>query len=147
MAGLAHSPLRSNPVAAISGFAIESAQGLAGAQAIADLTGRIWDEDVGVSDYPALARHIQLFPAGHLVAGYGQNPVGSAAGFPAAAVPTFAELNRGVYRLYMPCGPLYYLHLIQGLPEHRGRGLGQRLLERQLDIARAAGCTEVIGEA
>ncbi len=128
-------------------FELQLARGREAARALADMTGAIWNEQIDEEDYARFFENISLFPEGHLLVTCGQKVVATSQGFPMARVPTFHELNQGIYTLFCYRGEYYYLHLIQVLPEYRRQGIGDMLLKAQIDAARRAGCKQIVGIA
>ena len=102
-----------------------------------------------VQQVTACQLHMRSFRDGFLLARCGRKIAGSSEGFPIADMPSVAELDalEDPLDIFVADGLFYYLHVIQVLPGFRGRGIGDRLLERQIATARGRGATAMGGIA
>jgi hypothetical protein len=113
---------------------------------IGDMLSSIWDDSINTSDLDMIFKHIKLFPKGHIIARIGDTNVGSSIAFPINKKPSIEVFNtKNPYDFISIDGKLYYIHVIQVLPEYRNKGIGSKILERQLRVAKEIKCKYAVG--
>ena len=113
---------------------------------IGDMLAKVWNDKMKESDYDFIFQYIKLFPAGHIIARQNNKPVASSIAFPMDRKPSMDEFSAThPYDFFSIHGRLYYIHVIQVLPEFRNKGTGTRLLDRQITVAREKKCDFVTG--
>lgn len=113
---------------------------------IGDMLSYIWDDNIKTSDLDTIFKHIKLFPKGHIIVKIGDINVGSSIAFPISKKPSFEVFNTNhPYDFISIKGEIYYIHVIQVLPEYRNKGLGSKILEQQIRVAQEIKCKYVVG--
>lgn len=111
---------------------------------ISDMLSKIWNDNVKSSDYDLIFKYLKIFPEGHIIAKQDNNSVGSSIAFPIDTKPSIAVFSsKHPYDFISLKGKLYYIHVIQVLPEFRNKGIGSKILERQINVARKNKCNYV----
>jgi GNAT superfamily N-acetyltransferase len=113
---------------------------------IGDMLSSIWNDNLKSSDLEIIFKHIKLFPRGHIIARIGDINVGSSIAFPINEKPSIEIFNKKhPYDFISLKGKLYYIHVIQVLPEFRNEGIGTKVLEKQIEVAKDIKCKNVVG--
>ncbi|MBN2613670.1 MAG: GNAT family N-acetyltransferase [Bacteroidales bacterium] len=72
--------------------------------------------------------------------------VGSSIAFPIDIKPSRTEFSsKHPYDFISLKGKFYYIHVIQVLPEFRDKGIGSKILERQINVAKENKCNYITG--
>lgn len=115
---------------------------------IGNMLTYIWDDNINSSDLDIIFRHIKIFSKGHIIAKIRDINVGSSIAFPINEKPSIEIFNKKhPYDFISLAGKLYYIHVIQVLPEYRNKGIGRRIMERQIRIAKEINCKYAVGYA
>ena len=113
---------------------------------IGDMLSSIWDDNINSSDLDIIFKHINLFPNGHIIAKIGEINVGSSIAFPINKKPSIEVFNtKHPYDFISNKGEMYYIHVIQVIPEYRNKGIGSKILDRQIRVAKEKRCKYVVG--
>ncbi|MFO7659270.1 MAG: GNAT family N-acetyltransferase [Bacteroidales bacterium] len=113
---------------------------------IGDMLANIWNEKVKESDYELIFKYIKLFSEGHIIAEYDYKPIATSIAFPIEKKPSIEEFNqKHPYDFFSKNGKLYYIHVIQVLPEFRNKGIGTKIMIRQIAIAKEKKYNFIVG--
>jgi GNAT superfamily N-acetyltransferase len=104
---------------------------------IGDMLAKVWKDNVKESDYEIIFKYIKLFPMGHIIAEYNNKPIATSIAFPIEKNPSIEEFSKKhPYDFFSKNGKLYYIHVIQVLPEFRNKGIGTKIMNRQIASAK-----------
>jgi GNAT superfamily N-acetyltransferase len=130
----------------LKGIQINTGETYEDAIIIGDMLSKVWNDNVKSSDYDLIFKYLKMFPEGHIIARKDNNSIGSSIAFPIDTKPSIEVFSlKHPYDFFSIKGKLYYIHVIQVLPEFRNKGIGSKILERQITVAKENRCNYVTG--